>query len=465
MHFRISVPRLFSGKQNSCLHKSREGGCVMGERKKWEDLNLWDSQRLVHVTENLQEVLQVLVSNMKTGVGLFELKGQEHKVLYLNQAFFERIGITKTNFPEIPDAIRDCVQAGKVLEQTIQIKKRDKTFSWFAVKTAPVTDPKTDGRVVLLIMRDITDKIENEEKMRQLEKMNEELMMREARYRVLAETVQGILFEYFPVRDSMIFSYNLPYNKKMREITGYSSYVKKNPIVHSDHLSAFSQALRDAVASEKEGEMEYLSAISGGGYRWHRVYYKSVVGADGKVASVMGRITDIHAEVLEREKMNYQAQIDGLTKLYRKEIVFEKMAEFVKEAPAAEFYFSLIDLDDFKVINDQHGHLYGDKVLKEAADAILGIYAEDSIVGRFGGDEFVALTKNVSVQDMTRKATELIDKVPCSIGVVPWRKGMDIESIFDWADDNMYEAKRNGKGTVCFNVIQPRMTDEAAKKE
>lgn len=432
----------------------------MGERKKWEDLDLWDSRRLVDVTENLQEVLQVLVSNMRTGVGLFELRPEDVKVLYLNQAFFERIGMTKTNYPEIPNVIKECVQAGKVLEQKIQIKKRDKSVSWFAVKVAPVTDPKTECRVALLIMRDITDKIENEQKMKELERMNEELLIRDARYRVLAETVQGILFEYFPNRDTMLFNYNLPHNKKEREIPGYSSYVKKNPIVHSDHLAMFTQALIGAVASEKEGQIEYLSAISGGGYRWHRAHYKSVLGADGKVASVMGRITDIHAEVLEREKMNYQAQVDGLTGIYRKETVFEKMEEFVKEAPEADFYFSVIDLDDFKSINDRYGHQYGDKVLKEAADTILGIYAEDSIVGRFGGDEFVALTKNVSEQEVAHKAEELIDKVPCCVGVVPWKKGMDITSVFDWADDNMYEAKRNGKAGVCFNKVPPRKVSE-----
>ncbi len=432
----------------------------MGERKQWEDYDLWDSRRLVGVTENLQEVLQVLVSNMRTGVGLFELRPEEVKVLYLNQAFFERIGMAKTNYPEIPNAIKECVEAGKVLEQKIQIKKKDKSVSWFAVKVAPVTDPKTECRVVLLIMRDITDKIENEQKMRELERMNEELLIRDARYRVLAETVQGILFEYFPTKDTMVFNYNLPHNRKEREITGYSSYVKKNPIVHSDHLPMFTQTLLSVVASEKEGQMDYLSAISGGGYRWHRAHYKSVVGADGKVASVMGRITDIHAEVLERDKRNYQAQIDGLTGIYRKETVFEKMKEFVKEAPEAEFYFSLIDLDDFKAINDQYGHQYGDKVLKEAADTILGIYAEDSIVGRFGGDEFVALTKNVSKQEVTRKAEELIDKIPCCVGIVPWQAGMDITAVFDWADDNMYEAKRNGKAAVCFNVIPPRKVSE-----
>ena len=314
--------------------------------------------------------------------------------------------------------------------------------------------------MVLLIMRDITDKVENEEKMKELEKMNDELMMREARYRVLAETVQGILFEYFPRTDTMVFSYNLPHNRKTKEVAGYSSYMKKTPMVHSDHIPAFAQALQGAVSKEKEGSLEYLSAISGGGYRWHRAHYKSVTGADGKVASVMGRIADIHAEVLEREKMNYQAQIDAVTGLYRKELVFEKMEELVKEAPESEFYFSLIDLDDFKAINDRHGHQYGNKILKEAADAILGIYVEDSVVGCFGGDEFVALSKNVSAREVQKKAEVLIDRVPCSVGIVPWEKGMSLTDVFDWADDNMYEAKRNGKGAISFQVIPPRKAEE-----
>nr|MBQ8253633.1 diguanylate cyclase [Lachnospiraceae bacterium] len=432
----------------------------MEHDKKWEELNLWDSERFVYVTENLEDVLHILVSNMRTGVGLFEIRSDEIKELYLNQAFYERLGINKTNYPDIPTPIRKCLLGGKVLEQTIQIERKDRAKCWLAIKLAPIANPKGSAKLVLLIMRDVTDKIENDQKMKELERMNEELMIRDARYRVLAETVQGILFEYFPGRDSMVFSYNLPHNKKSKEITGYSSYVRKNPIVHTDHLQAFTNVLQNAVKQETSGELEYLTAISGGGYRWHRAYYKSVVGADGKVASVMGRIEDIHAEMLEREKMSYQAQVDGLTGLYRKEIVFEKMTEFVKQAPDAEFYFCMIDLDDFKTINDRYGHQYGDSVLKEAAETILDILEEDSIVGRFGGDEFIALTKNVPKAEVMRKAEEIIEKVPCSIGVVPWEKGMDIAAIFDWADDNMYEAKREGKGSVCFNGIGPRKTEK-----
>lgn len=61
------------------------------DRHTWEDLNLWDSQRMVLVTEDMHEVLQVLVSNMKTGVGLFELKERECRALYLNQAFLSAL--------------------------------------------------------------------------------------------------------------------------------------------------------------------------------------------------------------------------------------------------------------------------------------------------------------------------------------------------------------------------------------
>ena len=87
----------------------------MNQNNKWDELNLWDSERLVRATEDLQDVLQLLVSNMKTGVGLFEVKADEINVLYLNQAFYERLGMSKTNYPDIPDSIQKCVKASPVM--------------------------------------------------------------------------------------------------------------------------------------------------------------------------------------------------------------------------------------------------------------------------------------------------------------------------------------------------------------
>ena len=72
----------------------------------------------------------------------------------------------------------------------------------------------------------------------------------------------------------------------------------------------------------------------------------------------------------------------------------------------------------------------------------------------------MALSKNVSAREVQKKAEVLIDRVPCSVGIVPWEKGMSLTDVFDWADDNMYEAKRNGKGAISFQVIPPRKAEE-----
>ena len=77
---------------------------------------------------------------------------------------------------------------------------------------------------------------------------------------------------------------------------------------------------------------------------------------------MIGRIQDIHEEYMEKEKLNYRAETDGLTGLYRKEAAFEKMREYMVEAPKEVYYFSLVDLDHFKQINDLHGHQYGDRI-------------------------------------------------------------------------------------------------------
>ena len=170
----------------------------------------------------------------------------------------------------------------------------------------------------------------------------------------------------------------------------------------------------------------------------------------GKVISVIGRIEDIHDQKMEKEHLNYKADVDGLTKLYRKEAAFIKMQEYVNDAPEGEFYFVILDLDDFKQINDRHGHQYGDEVLKQMAAALVRIFGENSILGRFGGDEFVILTKNMTKQEVIESLKQIQSDVKFCAGVVPWKNQEDVKDIFDWADHAMYQMKYEQKNGIKF---------------
>ncbi|MGN1180117.1 MAG: diguanylate cyclase [Suilimivivens sp.] len=293
-----------------------------------------------------------------------------------------------------------------------------------------------------------------EDKIKALE---EEIKVMKERYRILAETTPSLLFEYKPAEDTMIFFYNYPDNKKKREILNYKESIKKDPLVHPDHIQVFMDVLMKASVSPEKGELEYLSKVSTGEFQWHRTYYSSIVDEDGKVISVLGRIHNIHESVKEKRELQHKVETDTLTGLYNRGAISEKVCKWLKANPTGEAYMIMIDVDDFKSINDMHGHSLGDEVLREVAKLLMACFDEDSIFSRFGGDEFVGFVTDepaCRVQSrvdrfMERLGKEVIsleEAVHCSIGIAGRVSKYDeFEDLFNRSDNAMYQAKKTGK--------------------
>lgn len=424
--------------------------------KNIDSYDITDYRRLSCLGEDAQSLLRILLENIRAGIALFEI-GDKVRVLYLNEAYYECVGYTKEGYTvKKDDVLSSCFQdeAAKLLadlrestpnKETMGHKihgyRQDGSLGWFHVKGVPVGKAASDKPIYLTVITDITDTEEKEKQLKQLKEMNAELQIQEEKYRILEATARGILFEYFPDEDKMVFSYNFENNKKHREIENYTGYLEEYPMVHSDHLPRFKAVLKACCLEAMEGDIEYLSTVSGDGYRWHTAHYKSVRGSDGKIRSVMGRIYDIHDAKLEKERMNYRAERDGLTGVYQKNIAFEKMEEFVRQAPFSKFYFIILDLDNFKMINDQFGHQYGDAIIKDVARSIWDSFHEDSIIGRFGGDEFMVLTKNVALSEVKRRLMRTQASIKFSAGVVEWVYEDKLERVFEKADRAMYKAK------------------------
>ncbi len=293
-----------------------------------------------------------------------------------------------------------------------------------------------------------------EDKIKALE---EEIKVMKERYRILSETTPSLLFEYRPLEDTMLFFYNFPDNKRKREILNYRESVKENPLVHPDHLKGFMAALEKASKVPVKGELEYLSKVSTGEFQWHRTYYSSITDDQGKVISVLGRIHNIHESATEMRQMQHRVETDTLTGLYNRGAISEKVCKWLKTNPTGEAYMIMIDVDNFKNINDMHGHSLGDEVLKEVARLLLFCFDEDSIFSRFGGDEFVGFIVdepagriqgrvNNFMDRLANEITLLSETVHCSIGIAGRAsKYDDFEDLFNRSDNAMYRAKKAGK--------------------
>jgi diguanylate cyclase (GGDEF)-like protein len=117
----------------------------------------------------------------------------------------------------------------------------------------------------------------------------------------------------------------------------------------------------------------------------------------------------------------------------------------------------VLDLDDFKQINDRHGHEVGDRVLERVGLVLREL--EGVLAGRFGGEEFVLLFRHATAEEASVHCQSLLVQlaasevegihITVSMGVAHWQGEWLFDRLFRRADDALYRAKREGKNRVC----------------
>lgn len=197
----------------------------------------------------------------------------------------------------------------------------------------------------------------------------------------------------------------------------------------------------------------------------------------------------IMRDITERKKMEAQvhqlAFYDPLTNLPNRRLLHDRLAQAINNSKRSEYYAALmmLDLDNFKPINDAHGHAAGDLLLIEVAKRLKSGIREIDTVARFGGDEFVLLLNKLAIEktESTLQARIIAEKIrdalsapyrliiqnsqentesviehycSASIGVVVFiNHEASQDNILKWADDAMYQAKENGRNLIRFHDL------------
>ncbi len=178
-------------------------------------------------------------------------------------------------------------------------------------------------------------------------------------------------------------------------------------------------------------------------------------------------IQDIEERKRNENKLRLEAEKDPLTQLYNKVTTRSLIEECLENNSSSQHALMVIDIDNFKTINDTRGHTIGDQILLAFTAELNKNFRETDIVGRAGGDEFVVLMKNVQsvamICDKLQRLTSSFKKygidngfpgrLSTSIGVALYNKdGKNYEELFKKADAALYEAKRNGKDQYKFSI-------------
>lgn len=230
--------------------------------------------------------------------------------------------------------------------------------------------------------------------------------------------------------------------------------------VHPDDFERCLKIYLDAFALRVPFEMEYRLKRHDGEYRWINDLGSPVFLDDNVFAGYIGSCIDV-TDKIEGQRMREWAEKDGLTKIFNRQH-FERLGQ--TEFHRAKRYntdlsLMMIDIDDFKNINDTYGHIAGDYVLKEVASVLSKNVREFDILARFGGDEFVIMMPNTKMENAQYLVERLegafkdlklvFEKqailVSASFGISQLDQEDNFEKILIAADKRLYEKKRSRK--------------------
>lgn len=200
---------------------------------------------------------------------------------------------------------------------------------------------------------------------------------------------------------------------------------------------------------------------------------------NGKVTGIASLVDDVTQRKLSEEMIWKQANFDSLTDLPNRNMFHDRLAQEISKSSRAELPLALllIDLDQFKEVNDTLGHDVGDLLLQEAARRISSCVRESDTVARLGGDEFTIILSGLhdkhKVDDIASKIIERLSEeyhirgevihISGSIGITLYPNDTtDIDNLIKNADQAMYAAKKKGRNG--FSYFTQSLQDEAQNR-
>ena len=207
---------------------------------------------------------------------------------------------------------------------------------------------------------------------------------------------------------------------------------------------------------------------------YFRVSYEIISNTKNEPIFVVGKAVDIH----NQKELEVKATTDLLTACYNKISTEVEISRIIDAGDnTSKHMLFIVDIDNFKAVNDSLGHHFGDLVLKEVASKLKHHFRSQDIVGRIGGDEFIVLAKNMADINMaTLKAEEISDafkdicfgensdyKISLSIGAAcfPY-DGLTYNDLYKRADKALYESKKRGKS--CFTFYSDTILETTMNK-
>lgn len=396
-------------------------------------------------------------------------------LIWANDYFYKLFGYNRSEYEEtfgeslipmiyeedlslVVNSITNLVEDHEI-DITFRIRHKSQPFRWVNLIAASLDNADSeDFPVANFVLNDVTSL--------KLAEMRAELEAK--KYEIIADISEEIPFEYEIKTDT------ITYAKKYEDIFGRKS-IYRHPLrkfidagyVSEDTIANYSGIFNAAKNGEAIHSAEYRLRNKTGAYEWHYSTFSLIRDENNEPLRAVGILRNIDSLKKEQESLLKRAQTDAMTGLLNKAATETFVKEHIKEIQSGAYdIVMLVDIDDFKNINDTYGHLTGDKVIIDIAHTLMRFTFNDGFVGRIGGDEFLVYLPNIldttlACEKAEKYANELRRKYPgdngkpkvtLSIGIAATDVPIPYSDLMEHADAAVYQAKINGKnGYVLFN--------------
>lgn len=358
-------------------------------------------------------------------------------------------------------ALEACLRRSEPLDLQLNTKTASGRKVWIRISCHPIAE--TDGNVQFVqgTVQDLSTANRDERAINESDQ----------RFRQLADAMPYIVWS--ATHDGQI-DYG---NKTLMDLAGLEDVASITTewlsFLHPDDVELTVAKWVECVNNGKPFACEYrVFRAADQCYRWHIASGMPILDDQGAIIKWYGTTMDIHDMKQAHEEISRMSFYDFLTQLPNRQLLTDRLAH----AQALHFRSQrvgavlLIDLDNFKCVNDTLGHDKGDLLLVQVAQRLVAQVTEKDTVARLGGDEFVIVLEDLSPsEDIAARAADRVARVVLtalqtvfdlsgyerhitpSIGIALFGKGQDlVDDIIKRADLAMYQAKTGGRNTICF---------------
>ncbi len=381
------------------------------------------------------------------------------------QACRDHNALTCCILPEERDSYHESMEhaalAFNVWEHEYRIRTQDGHIKWVHGLATP--QQQADGGILWSgLLTNVSERKKNEAALQESE----------LRFRSLANSAPVLIWIAKPDKSCSWF------NNSWLDYTGQNIEQEFSnhwgEAIHPDDLDCCLDIYNAHFDARQPFQMEYRLRGKDNQYHWFIDVGKPRIDEHGRFMGYIGMLTNINERKVTENTINQLAFYDPLTKLPNRRLLNERLQHSinVERREGKQLALLMLDLDRFKMVNDNLGHLAGDELLQKVAERITARLRNVDMVARLGGDEFIVLLEDINQpEDAARVANEIIAdltnhfcltqndniQIGVSIGISLYpQHGTSPEILMDHADAALYQAKDAGR--ACFAYFSEELT-------